>query len=72
VGQVQADAPDVFARKAFAGVAVNKAIIIAPWWWRFFWWLDRLSPSPSLSFAQRNFQNRFMGIDELRAAVSPL
>jgi len=48
--------PETFARKALAGVAKNRAIIIAPWWWRLFWWLDRLSPSAGILFARRNFQ----------------
>lgn len=48
--------PETFARKALAGVAKNRAIIIAPWWWRLFWWLDRLSPSAGILLARSNFQ----------------
>ena len=58
--------PSLFAEKVLNSVAKNRAIIIVPSWWKVFWWINRLSPSLWIAFAQRSFQRRQkkMGIDE--------
>ncbi len=58
--------PNLFAEKVLDSVAKNRAIIIVPSWWKVFWWINRLSPSLWVSFAQRSFQRRQkkMGIDQ--------
>lgn len=48
--------PNIFARRALDLVAKNKAIIVLPSRWKLFWWLNRLSPSLGLHFAQKHFQ----------------
>jgi NAD(P)-dependent dehydrogenase (short-subunit alcohol dehydrogenase family) len=48
--------PHLFARKALAAVARNKAIIILPRWWRTFWWINRLSPALGLFLTQKAFE----------------
>lgn len=55
--------PQIFAEKALNLVARNKAIIILPSWYRLLWWLNRLSPSLGISFAQKNFQNMQRKLD---------
>jgi len=49
-------APDMFAGKALDLIARNKAIIIVPSWWKLYWWLNRLSPSFGISFAEKWFK----------------
>jgi NAD(P)-dependent dehydrogenase (short-subunit alcohol dehydrogenase family) len=48
--------PDVFAKKALNSVAKNKAIIVVPARWKLIWWLNRLSPSLGMAFAQNRLQ----------------
>jgi NAD(P)-dependent dehydrogenase (short-subunit alcohol dehydrogenase family) len=48
--------PNIFAEKVLNLVAKNKAIIIVPSWWKVFWWMNRLSPSLGIFFAQKRFQ----------------
>ena len=43
----------VFAKKALAQVAANRAIIVVPGWWKLLWWTERLSPALSLFFAEK-------------------
>ena len=49
--------PHLFARKALAAVARNKAIIIFPRWWRAFWWINRLSPALGMFLAQSAYRD---------------
>jgi NAD(P)-dependent dehydrogenase (short-subunit alcohol dehydrogenase family) len=44
---------EVFARRALAAVARNRAIIVIPSWWKVFWWLYRLSPTLGIAWARR-------------------
>jgi NAD(P)-dependent dehydrogenase (short-subunit alcohol dehydrogenase family) len=48
--------PNVFAKKVLNSVAKNKAIIIVPSWWKLYWWINRLSPSLGIFFAQKRFR----------------
>ena len=48
--------PNIFAKKALKAIAKNKAIIIEPSQWKLIWWLNRLSPSLGMAFAQKKFQ----------------
>lgn len=48
--------PNIFAEKVLNLVAKNKATIIVPSWWKLFWWINRLSPSLGILFAQKRFQ----------------
>ena len=48
--------PDIFAKKVLNAIAKNKAIIIVPSLWKLIWWLNRLSPSLGMAFAQNRFQ----------------
>ena len=41
--------PDVLARAALDAVEKDKAIIVVPRWWKAFWYLDRLSPTLSMT-----------------------
>jgi NAD(P)-dependent dehydrogenase (short-subunit alcohol dehydrogenase family) len=50
--------PNLFAKKVLESIAKNKAIIIVPSWWKVFWWINRLSPSLGILFAQKHFQYR--------------
>jgi NAD(P)-dependent dehydrogenase (short-subunit alcohol dehydrogenase family) len=49
--------PNKFAVKVLNAIAKNKAIIIEPSWWKLFWWINRLSPSLGLIFAQSSHQS---------------
>jgi NAD(P)-dependent dehydrogenase (short-subunit alcohol dehydrogenase family) len=49
-------APDLFAKKALNAIAKNRAIIVVPAKWKLIWWLNRLSPSLGMAFAQNRFQ----------------
>jgi NAD(P)-dependent dehydrogenase (short-subunit alcohol dehydrogenase family) len=54
--------PDILARKVLNAIAKNKAIIIVPLLWKLLWWMNRLSPSLGMAFAQnrfRKFQKEF-------------
>ena len=44
--------PDLFARRALAAIARDKAIIVFPRWGKIFWWLERISPWLSLKIAE--------------------
>jgi NAD(P)-dependent dehydrogenase (short-subunit alcohol dehydrogenase family) len=48
--------PDILAKKVLNAIAKNKAIIIVPSLWKLLWWLNRLSPTLGMSFAQNRFQ----------------
>lgn len=48
--------PDIFAKKVLNAIAKNKAIIVVPSLWKMVWWLNRLSPSLGMVFAQKKFQ----------------
>ncbi|BBZ69094.1 short-chain dehydrogenase [Mycobacterium paraseoulense] len=45
-------APEVFAERALRAVLHGTAIIVVPAWWKAWWYLDRLSPSLSMRFAE--------------------
>jgi short-subunit dehydrogenase len=48
--------PDIFAKKVLNAIAKNKAIIVVPSLWKLIWWLNRLSPTLGMYFAQNRFQ----------------
>jgi NAD(P)-dependent dehydrogenase (short-subunit alcohol dehydrogenase family) len=48
--------PDIFAKKVVSAIAKNKAIIVVPSLWKLIWWLNRLSPTLGMAFAQNSFQ----------------
>ena len=48
--------PDILARKVLNAIAKNKAIIVVPSLWKLIWWLNRLSPTLGMAFAQNRFQ----------------
>jgi NAD(P)-dependent dehydrogenase (short-subunit alcohol dehydrogenase family) len=48
--------PDIFAKKVLNAIAKNKAIIVVPSLWKMVWWLNRLSPSLGMAFAQNRFK----------------
>ena len=41
--------PAVFAQRTLDDVLRNEAIIVHPRWWKALWYLDRISPSASMS-----------------------
>jgi NAD(P)-dependent dehydrogenase (short-subunit alcohol dehydrogenase family) len=43
--------PDKFAKRAIHAVLRGDAIIVIPGWWKAWWYLDRLSPTLSMRFA---------------------
>ena len=48
--------PDIFAKKVLDAIAKNKAIIVVPSFWKIIWWLNRLSPTLGMAFAQNRFK----------------
>jgi NAD(P)-dependent dehydrogenase (short-subunit alcohol dehydrogenase family) len=48
--------PDIFAQKVVNAIAKNKAIIVVPSLWKLIWWLNRLSPTLGMAFAQDRFR----------------
>jgi len=48
--------PDIFAKKVVNAIAKNKAIIVVPSLWKLIWWLNRLSPTLGMAFAQKCFK----------------
>jgi NAD(P)-dependent dehydrogenase (short-subunit alcohol dehydrogenase family) len=58
--------PNIFARKVLNAIAKNKAIIIVPSWWKLLWWMNRLSPSFGMFFAQKHFQKVKKELDILQ------
>lgn len=55
--KVRPMSPDVFAEKALAAVARNKAVIVIPSWWKLFWCVDRLFPSVAMLLARKSYRN---------------
>ena len=55
--KVRPMSPDVFAEKALAAVARNKAIIVIPSWWKMFWFADRLFPSLATALARKSYSD---------------
>lgn len=57
--------PNKFAIKVLNAIAKNKAIIVVPSWWKLFWWINRLSPSLGLFFAQSSHQSMHKKLKDL-------
>jgi len=55
--RVRPMSPDVFAGKALAAVAKNKAVIVIPSWWKLMWFVDRLFPSAAMALAGKSYRD---------------
>jgi short-subunit dehydrogenase len=55
--RVRPMSPEVFAKKALAAVAKNKAVIVIPSWWKLMWCVDRLFPSVATAWAGKSYRD---------------
>ena len=55
--RVRPMSPELFAKKALAAVAKNKAIIVIPSWWKLLWYADRLFPSSATAWARKSYSD---------------